>query len=372
MNTNNAPERIKLPELTPQQIEDALADTEYAGSTAGHWVNDCGHVRLVPLGRVDGGPVYHLFNVKYSKNIQDGWSQNTQIAADAKLNAARAFVLARRLAAMQPQVSEGDSRQGVPEVWPDDVLTDMDNAWRKATDVRRVGHYETLMAVAAAAIRGLARHRQPAAFTKEEMEEVCENTHHAAVSADAVKLAKDFLKSATAEADLAKAREVIQGLVEVLKNTTDCYEWACLADLGVRGFRELDDESTEDEIGWEGMGEECDADAIDNARNELTTARNYVEGKTHVPHVPHTAQQSEEVIAKALGNHLTVVKEEKLNQMCPECGSGDIGFCEVSVRPYCRECNHWAPVNCGSKADAIRLWNAKLEESTAPAQKGGE
>lgn len=62
-------------------------------------------------------------------------------------------------------MSDSDSRQGVPEVWPDDVLTDMDNAWRKATDVRRVGHYEMLMAVAAAAIRGLARHRQPAAVS---------------------------------------------------------------------------------------------------------------------------------------------------------------------------------------------------------------
>lgn len=62
---------------------------------------------------------------------------------------------------LQPVSSESDGRQGVPEVWPDDVLTDMDNAWRKATDVRRVGHYETLMAVAAAAIRGLARHRAP-------------------------------------------------------------------------------------------------------------------------------------------------------------------------------------------------------------------
>lgn len=66
-----------------------------------------------------------------------------------------------RINGLQPVPSEGGSIQGVPEVWPDDVLTDMDNAWRNATDVRRVGHYETLMAVAAAAIRGLARHRTP-------------------------------------------------------------------------------------------------------------------------------------------------------------------------------------------------------------------
>ena len=32
----------------------------------------------------------------------------------------------------------------------------------------------------------LAKHRQSTAFTKEQMEEVCDNTHHAAVSADAV------------------------------------------------------------------------------------------------------------------------------------------------------------------------------------------
>lgn len=39
----------------------------------------------------------------------------------------------------------------------------------------------------------IARHCQPTAFTKEQMEEVCENTHHVAVSADAVEVAKELL-----------------------------------------------------------------------------------------------------------------------------------------------------------------------------------
>jgi len=42
---------------------------------------------------------------------------------------------------------------------------------------------------------------------------------------------------------------------------------------------------------------------------------------------------------------------------CPECEGGDVWFCEISVRPYCGDCHHWAPVNYGTKADAIVLWN---------------
>lgn len=53
----------------------------------------------------------------------------------------------------------------------------------------------------------------------------------------------------------------------------------------------------------------------------------------------------------------------KLIKLCPECGSGDIIFCEVSVRPYCNDCRIWAPVNFGTKEDAIRKWNKKVKKA---------
>lgn len=42
---------------------------------------------------------------------------------------------------------------------------------------------------------------------------------------------------------------------------------------------------------------------------------------------------------------------------CPQCGSGDVRFDEISVRPYCLECKYWPPVNFGTKSDAIKKWN---------------
>lgn len=43
---------------------------------------------------------------------------------------------------------------------------------------------------------------------------------------------------------------------------------------------------------------------------------------------------------------------------CHACENPDVSFCEVSVRPYCSECNHWAPLNmAGSKKHSIEKWN---------------
>ena len=43
---------------------------------------------------------------------------------------------------------------------------------------------------------------------------------------------------------------------------------------------------------------------------------------------------------------------------CPECGSGDIKKCQVSVRPYCNECNYWGAINfTGTMQDAVKKWN---------------
>jgi hypothetical protein len=57
-----------------------------------------------------------------------------------------------------------DIRKGVPMVWPEEVQVAMDNAWRKATDTQRKGHFESLMAVGAAAIRGMYDHKRREAF----------------------------------------------------------------------------------------------------------------------------------------------------------------------------------------------------------------
>jgi hypothetical protein len=57
---------------------------------------------------------------------------------------------------------------------------------------------------------------------------------------------------------------------------------------------------------------------------------------------------------------LSVTWEEGMSDIacCPYCGSGDITFCEISVRPYCRECKYWGAINLtGTKEDAIRVWN---------------
>jgi hypothetical protein len=53
---------------------------------------------------------------------------------------------------------------------------------------------------------------------------------------------------------------------------------------------------------------------------------------------------------------------EKLKP-CPTCGSGDIAWCNISHRPYCRECNCWGSVNFGTDEEAIVAWNRRTEET---------
>ena len=43
--------------------------------------------------------------------------------------------------------------------------------------------------------------------------------------------------------------------------------------------------------------------------------------------------------------------------VCPSCGSGDIEWEAISVRPYCRDCNFWGYTNFGTVNDAIEKWN---------------
>ena len=49
-----------------------------------------------------------------------------------------------------------------------------------------------------------------------------------------------------------------------------------------------------------------------------------------------------------------------LVRLCPNCGSGDVQWCNISVRPYCAECHTWGAVNFGSADDAIKAWNKRL------------
>ncbi len=58
---------------------------------------------------------------------------------------------------------------------------------------------------------------------------------------------------------------------------------------------------------------------------------------------------------------------EKLGlDYCPKCGSGDVNFCGISVRPYCNECGHWGRVNYGTQQDAIDNWNEASAKSQQP------
>ena len=65
-------------------------------------------------------------------------------------------------------------------------------------------------------------------------------------------------------------------------------------------------------------------------------------------------------ICEAINEKLNVRGDIELIKTCPECGSGDVDFCQISVRPHCNECGYWSPINHGSKQDAIKLWNDKL------------
>ena len=51
------------------------------------------------------------------------------------------------------------------------------------------------------------------------------------------------------------------------------------------------------------------------------------------------------------------IKKLKLIHQCPKCGSGDVEWCNISVRPYCNDCHYWGGVNYGSKNTAIANWN---------------
>lgn len=54
---------------------------------------------------------------------------------------------------------------------------------------------------------------------------------------------------------------------------------------------------------------------------------------------------------------------QNLIRLCPRCGSGGVQWCQISVRAYCHECKTWAPVNYGTEADGVRVWNRMVEKA---------
>jgi hypothetical protein len=45
--------------------------------------------------------------------------------------------------------------------------------------------------------------------------------------------------------------------------------------------------------------------------------------------------------------------------VCPCCSSGDVRWCNISVRPYCNECKHWGRAHFGTAEEAIKRWNSQ-------------
>jgi uncharacterized protein (DUF983 family) len=52
-----------------------------------------------------------------------------------------------------------------------------------------------------------------------------------------------------------------------------------------------------------------------------------------------------------------------LIRLCPECGSGDVHWCNISVRPYCAECHTWGASHFGPPEDAVKAWNVRVAKS---------
>ena len=49
------------------------------------------------------------------------------------------------------------------------------------------------------------------------------------------------------------------------------------------------------------------------------------------------------------------------------CGSGDISWCNISLRPHCNDCSHWGQINYSGKVDATILhWN--MQYTNTPKQ----
>lgn len=62
--------------------------------------------------------------------------------------------------------------------------------------------------------------------------------------------------------------------------------------------------------------------------------------------------------------------EELLSKLapCSKCGSQNLTWCGISVRPYCLDCKRWGRVNHGTPQDAIDDWNEMASRAEARAE----
>ena len=53
-----------------------------------------------------------------------------------------------------------------------------------------------------------------------------------------------------------------------------------------------------------------------------------------------------------------------LIQICPQCGSGDVRWENISKRPYCNDCGHWGKVNHDQTIEAgVQSWNEEVRKA---------
>lgn len=70
----------------------------------------------------------------------------------------------------------------------------------------------------------------------------------------------------------------------------------------------------------------------------------------------------EDFLAQKAGNEEEIEERQTNAQKygllaCPDCGSGDVAFCEISRRPHCNECGRRGSANHGPDQWAIDKWN---------------
>lgn len=54
---------------------------------------------------------------------------------------------------------------------------------------------------------------------------------------------------------------------------------------------------------------------------------------------------------------------KNLVRTCPKCGSGDIEWEQISVRPHCRDCNYWPRPHHGTEKEMVKEWNRMVIEA---------
>jgi len=56
---------------------------------------------------------------------------------------------------------------------------------------------------------------------------------------------------------------------------------------------------------------------------------------------------------KQIGANGVILKGGSHLGCCPNCTSGDMNWCSISVRAYCNECGWWSRINYGSTKEGL-------------------